>query len=147
MLSRPAEFFAVAAIGLLVFALLSRFLVPSEVLGVSLGLRRTGYIFSVASVSVFMAAVLCVFAAIYSFWILPMNQRAAMWHFWLTASGIAIYWVGLYLFFKYRPHGELHGRALAATVGWLTAFPLLVIAQGIFLVNLISGLMNLRRAR
>jgi len=81
MLSRPAEFFAVAAIGLLGFALLSRFLIPSEVLGVSLGLPRTGYVFSVASVCVFMAAFLCVFAAIYSFWILPVNQKAGMWHF------------------------------------------------------------------
>jgi len=144
VLSRPAEFFVVAAIGLLVFALLSRFLVPSEVLGVSLGLHRMGYVFSLASVCVFMAAFLCVFAAIYSFWILPMNQKVAMWHFWLTAAGIAIFWFGLYLFFKYRPHGELHGRALAVTIGWLTSLPLLVVAQGIFLVNLISGLRRLR---
>ena len=142
-MSRPTELFAIAAIVLLALGLLSKFLLPPQALGLTL-IPRMGYIFPVGSVFVFLAALLCVAAAVYAFWLVPMNQKAALWHFWLTAAGIVLFWSGFFLFLKYHPSGDLHGGALAVAIGWLASFPLILIAQGIFLVNLISGLMKVR---
>ena len=144
-MTRSAMLFAVAAIALLIFALLSRYMAPAGF--VTFTFHRESFAFSPDSVCVFMAAFLCVFAAIYSFWILPMNQKAATWHFWLTAGGILIFWIGFYSLAALATRGrlvEFRGAALATAVGLLTSSSMILIAQGIFLANLISGIAKLR---
>ena len=138
-MTRSAEMFAIAAVILLVAGLLGRFLALNQFVVIQ------SYAFSVRSVCICMAAFLCVFAATYSFWILPLNQKAAMWHFWLTSAAIVLFWLGIYFVLAgNRQPGDIHGGKAAMAIAWLTSFPLLLVAQGIFLVNVICGLMRLR---
>jgi len=144
--NRPAELFAIAAIGLLAASLVLHFLAPAGFLDIQF--RHTAYAFSYASVFIFMAAFLCVCAAVYSFWIIPINQNAGIWHFWLTLAGIVFFWLSFYFLFVRRQYStELHGSALAIATGWLASFVLILVAQGIFLVNLLSAIARLRACR
>jgi hypothetical protein len=83
--NRPTTLFAIAAICLLVFAFASRWIDPGRSL--VFNFRGKGYVFSVSSICIFMAALLSIFAAVYAFWIVPMKQNAGSWHFWLTTAG------------------------------------------------------------
>jgi hypothetical protein len=99
---------------------------------------------------VLVGSFLCIFAAAYSLWMVPLNGRAGLWHFWLTIGAIAIYWTGmLSLIMKQEnlPRGDLHGMPLALAIVWLGSIPLLIIAQGIFFFNLIFALRTMWKVR
>jgi len=67
-----------------------------------------------------------------------------VWHFCLTVIGIGLFSLGFYFILTRSVHpGESHGAGLAMALAWLASFPLVAVAQGIFIVNLISGLMKL----
>jgi heme/copper-type cytochrome/quinol oxidase subunit 1 len=84
--------FAIEAMALLLLSLLSgRFLTS----GLDLQLHATYFVLSPKSVSLVMAAILCMSAAVSS--IFPINPRGANWHFWLTTIGIIAFWVSFYL--------------------------------------------------
>ena len=147
-MSRSTMLLTIAAMGLLGFAFFCRYVGPSDFLIFSF--RSQGYSFPPESVCVFMATFLCFFAAIYSFYLVPMNQTAALWHFWLTVGGICVFWIGFY-WFKALVRGghspELQGANQAAAVVWVSSFVVISIAQGIFATNLISGIVRLRHPR
>ena len=92
---KATELFVIGAIVLLLFALVARFVHPSGV-GVSIIWRGTGYFVPPSFVCIALATALCFFATIYSLWMLPFNGTATWWHFWLTAIGIAVFWLALY---------------------------------------------------
>jgi hypothetical protein len=99
---------------------------------------------------VLVGSFLCIFAAAYSLWMVPLNRSAGVWHFWLTITAIATYWAGIFLLFVKRedlPHGDFHGASLALAIGWLGSLPLLVVAQGIFFFNLIFALKTIWKVR
>jgi hypothetical protein len=144
-MTRSTVLFATAAICMLVFAFLSRWFGPAGF--VDFHLHRRGYGFSPDSVCVFIAALLCAFAAIYSFYLLPMNQKAAMWHFWLTAIGILLFWMAFYSLAARVTGGyplEKRGVTVAIVASWMSSFALVLIGQGIFVANLVSGIIKLR---
>jgi len=136
--------FAVSTVVLLLFAFLSRLIGPSGVF-VDFHFLRRGYGFSPDSVCVFMASFLCVFAAIYSVFVFPLNQKAALWHFWLTAIGILLFWVVFYSFSALPPGGLRENSAplWMIAIGGLTSLALVIVAQGVFVTNLVSGIVRL----
>jgi hypothetical protein len=133
-MGRSSELFVIAAVMLLVFSLIARFISPSS-LGISIPWRGTGYILPPGSISVGLATLLCFFATIYSFWMLPFNRTATMWHFGLTALGILVFWVAFY----FAPNSR--------TAMWMVfAAPAAVLlAQSIFVWNLVQALCGMPR--
>lgn len=143
-MARSTALFAIGAICLLLSAFIARRFGPALA---AFHVAHRGYGFPPSSVFVFMAALLCGFAAVYSLYLLPMNQKAAVWHFWLTAGGILLFWVGFYSFSALVARGGSWqaGRAVVAIgASWVCSFALIVVAQGIFVANVIAAIMKLR---
>ena len=95
MMERPSELFVISALILLGFSLVTPFITTSA-MGMSIPWRGVGYVIPPRSMCISLATVLCFYAAIYSFWMLPFNRTMALWHFWLTSVGIAIFWIFFY---------------------------------------------------
>jgi hypothetical protein len=95
-MGRSSELFAIAALILLLFSLIARFISPSA-LGISIPWRGTGYVLPPGSISIALATLMCFFATIYSLWMLSFNRTATLLHFGLTALGILVFWVAFYL--------------------------------------------------
>jgi hypothetical protein len=142
---RPAELFAIAATALLIF----RFVGPVFTSPVFLDIhfRGTAYAFSPESVYLVMASFLCFYAFAYSLWILPLNRGAGLWHFWLTISAIAVFWVCFYLP-PWLLEGKSHsGFGYGAVVGWFVSLLVLLLAQIIFVLNFALAIGKALRTR
>ena len=137
-MQRSSELFAISAIILLLFALVARFISPPG-LGISLPWRGTGYVFPPAAACIAQATALCFFASVYSFYMLPFSRTAALWHFWLTDAGIALFWAS---FYRVVPSLADSRTAL------LTLFvsPLIaLLAQLIFIWNVVQAITKMPR--
>lgn len=128
-MGRSSELFAIAALMLLAFSFVSRF-ISTPGLGISIAWRGTGYMLPPSSISIGLATLLCFFGTIYSFWMLPFNRTATLLHFGLTAIGILVFWIAFYL--------SPNSRTAVWTVFAVPAAVLLV--QLIFVWNLIQAL-------
>ena len=69
---------------------------------------------------------------------LPINQKAAMWHFWLTAAAIGAFWAS---FSRMGAAGALHS-SWADVLAWgqIAAVSVFLVAQVVFLANLVLAL-------
>jgi hypothetical protein len=144
MANRPSDLFAISAAALLLFSFLSRILASPT--GVSVTLGNVGYVFSPSTVSLVMASLLCFFAAVYAIWPLPMNPTAGLWHYWITVLAIAAFWISFYLFaFHALPRSNLTLCQPVALFGQFVSIIVIVLAQGIFFVNLMSAIVRLKR--
>jgi heme/copper-type cytochrome/quinol oxidase subunit 1 len=142
----PAKWFAATAALLVFFAFVSKSWAPL----LDVQIRDTYYVFSSRHVFLAMSVLLALFAAIY--YVLPVNPRAAGAHFWLTTAGILLFWVGYHsyaaLFMPLAGSLDFRSMDFAAAEGWTrwiyVSIAVMLIAQGVFLVNLISGIVKLR---
>jgi len=128
--------FVIAALILLAFSLLSPF-ITATTLGVSIPWRGTGYVIPPRSVCIALATLLCFFATIYSFWMLPFNRTAALWHFWLTSIGIAMFCISFYR----------AAEPISPTVIWsvLISLAAVLVTQAIFVWNVIQAIAKMPR--
>lgn len=140
-MTRPAELFAIAATAVLLLRWTGR-LFPSPASLAVYSVGATGYAFPLETVSLWMAAMLCMFAAVHSLWMLPLNHRASLWHFWLSAISIAVFWICSYL---QPPPRALSRLGTAFVTGWFLSILVLALAQIIFVGNLLVALAKLRR--
>jgi hypothetical protein len=92
---KAPDLFVISALVLLGFAFVARFISPTG-LGVSVAWRGTGYVMPPEAIAIAMATALCFCATVYSLWMLPFSRPAALWHFWLTIFGIAVFWLSFY---------------------------------------------------
>ncbi len=144
-MARPSELFAISATVLLVLSFLSR-LSPSHA-GVSISLRRIGYVFPPSTVFLVMAMFLCFFSVIYSLWPLPLNVKAAFWHYWCTAVAIAAFWVCFYFFALHVPRDS--NSTVSQTLvlfGQSVSMMMILLAQTIFVVNLFLAVGQFRHS-
>ena len=133
-MGRSSELFVIAALMLLGFSLIARF-ISTPALGISITWRGTGYGLAPASISVALATLMCFFATIYSLWMLPFSRTATLIHFGLTALGILVFWVAFYQ----APNSR-------AAVWTLFAAPAAVlIAQSFFVWNLFHAIFRMPR--
>ncbi len=148
-MTRIPEMFAIGAIVLLVFALFSRFIGPP--VSISVQWRGTGYLFPPASVGIAFATFLCLFAAVYSIWMVPMSEKWAMWHFWLTSVGIGMFWLSFYRLVPVLSDParatKLSGLTAAAAWGQIISIAVLLMAQAIFILNFIQAIAKTQRFR
>jgi hypothetical protein len=146
-MNRPSELFALSAIASLIWALLARRIAPNAFM--SAHLPGGGYIFHPASLSTVIAALLCLVAAIYSVWVFPLNQKAALWHFWVTTLAVAVFWLSFYSFARAVTSpsvstANLSGLRQVIAVCWILSIPIVLIAQVIFVVNFVLSISKLR---
>src|SRR5271167_227522 len=135
-MSRPAELFAVGAILLLAAGLISRLVQSPTQFSITIPARGSAYGFS---------ALFAVFAALYSFWLIPMNHAAAVWHFWLTAAGTVLFWTFFLAFSRVVGSGKTvvaKGVLTAYLLGWM----LLLGGQVVFVTNLVATFLRGHRA-
>ena len=137
-MDRPSELFVISAIILLGFALVARFINPSG-LGIFITWRSTAYILPPSSISIAMATALCLFAAIYSLWMLPFNRTGILWHFWPTAIGIGVFWLSFYRAGSTLPHSR--------TAVWAVFMSpaVVLLTQVVFVWNLIQAIFKMPR--
>lgn len=140
LMLRPQEWFAAGAVALLVFGLFSRFFFPN--LSFAVQWRGAGYVFPLLSQCTVMAMFFCLFSAAYSLFMLPINQKTAMWHFWLTSAGVVVFWFSFLHLAQIVQSGEPKGSALRSATVWgqITSIAVILAAQAIFVVNLIAAL-------
>jgi len=135
---KASELFVISALILLAFSLVARFINPSG-LGISITWRGTGYVLPPSSISVALATALCFFATIYSLWMLPFNRTAMLWHFWLTAIGIGVFWLSFY-----RAGSALPNSRTAIWAVFVSPAVVLLI-QVIFVWNLLQAMFKMPR--
>jgi hypothetical protein len=140
---RPQQLFAISAAVTLSFGLLSPLLFPT--LRLSLPLQNTYYVFPFSTACTVVAMFFCLFSAVYSFWILPINQTAAAWHFWMTAVG-ALLFCSILWHLGQLAHNGGATSSLGAAQAWtlIAAFVVAVAAQAIFIVNITAAVINFR---
>src|SRR5271169_181507 len=144
-MSRPAELFAVGAILLLAAGLISRLAQSPTQFSITIPAHGNAYGFSIEAVCLFLAALSAVFAALYSFWLIPMNHAAAVWHFWLTAAGTVLFWTFFLAFSRVVGSGKTvvaKGVLTAYLLGWM----LLLGGQVVFVTNLVATFLRGHRA-
>ncbi len=143
MANRPSELFAISAAVLLLFSFLSRLLATQS--GVSITLGNVAYSFPPSAVCLWMASLLGFFAAVYSFWPLPMSHRVGLWHYWVTALAIVAFWTSFYLFaFHALPSSNLTMYQTILLFGQFVSMIFIVLAQVIFVVNLTLAIVRFR---
>jgi len=138
MMERPSELFVISTVILLGFALFSRFISPSA-LGISTTWRGTVYVFPPGSICTALATALCLFATIYSFWMLPFNRTATLWHFWLTSIGIAVFLLSFYRATSTLPYSR------TALWTFFVSPAVVLLAQIIFIWNIIQAIFKTPR--
>jgi len=108
--------------------------------GVIVHFGSIGYTMSGRATCFIIAAVFCLFAAVYSLWMLLMNAAAAEWHFWLTSASIAAF--AMFFLLLGNPESDPHAPSWAVTVGVFSATAF-ISAQCIFAVNLTQAVNKL----
>lgn len=131
---KASELFAMGALILLVFALVTRF-ISSSGLGIGIPFRGTGYILPPSTIGIGLATALCFVATIYSLWMLPFNRAASLFHFWLTAFGIGVFWLAFYR----APNSRTAMWAVFA------APTVVLLTQVIFVWNLTQAILRMPR--
>ena len=141
-MTRPTEICAISAAALLILSFVSR--LSARPAFFSIVVRRTSYGFAPDSIFMAMAAVLSLSAAAYAFWPLPMNVKAGAWHSWVTVGGIAVFWMCFYLFPVDRNPPGAKSYMLALLLGQLASLGAVLLAQTVFIGNLVVALVRLR---
>lgn len=143
MATRPSELFAVSAAVLVVLSFLSRF--PAKQALLSVTVRNIDYEFPPSAVFLVMSSLLCLSAAIYAIWPLRMNMTAGLWHYWVTAAAIAVFWACFYSFpmQESRPNTS---KRLGLLLGQFVSLGVILLAQTIFVSNLIFAVIRLRNS-
>jgi hypothetical protein len=94
-----------------------------------------------------MATFLCFFSVIYSLWPLPMNVKAAFWHYWCTVIAIAAFWACFYFFALHVPRDSNVTLPQTTTLfGQFVSMIIILLAQAIFVVSLILAAAQLRHS-
>jgi hypothetical protein len=145
---RPAKRFTITAVALALLAIPSRILVFRG--GVDLAMHDTYFVLSPDRLFFVMAAFCGLFAAAYAAF--PMNQRAANFHFWVTLTGIAGFWISFYAWahlIAERSTGQSIGSRFETTiaVAFVLSFVVLLFSPAIFAVNFTFAMGRMRKTR
>lgn len=142
MATRPSELFAISAAALLVLSFLSR--LPTTQTSVGIHVGNVAYMFPPSAVFLVMATLLCFWAAAYAIWPLHMNLKAGIWHYWMTAVPIAVFWACFYLFGFRLTSTKNTPYRLAVLLGQFMSLGVILLAQTMFIANLIFAVVRLR---
>jgi len=130
--TRIPTLFAVAGVVVLVVGLLSSRMGLRS--GMSLTWHGTGYLLGNSLLCFGAGVFFCLFAFLYSLWMVPWSAQAGWWHFGLSLLCIGMFCIGLLV-----PERSVPGDGPALTLPLLIAFtasaPLFLAVQGLFLVD------------
>jgi hypothetical protein len=141
---RIQTLFASAAVGVLLFGLLISRLKLGP--GITFVLRRTGYGLPYSLLCYGVALSFCLFAVLYSVWMVPWSVQAANWHFGLSVLLAGLFCAASFAADRFKlPEGS---SSLAMPV--LAAFSfspvLFLLVQGAFLLDAFRRIWPLLRA-
>lgn len=140
-----SKLFAAYGFVLLLIAFSCPYIFPDNFM-VTFRLAGRGYAFPPASVSIWLAAVSCSFAAIYSLYMLAFSKAAEVWHFGITALATSLTLVSFYWLFIARldrARGvELTGLDYVVACVFMSASVVALSAQGIFIFNFVRAIVR-----
>ena len=90
-----------------------------------------------SSVCIAQATAFCFFGTIYSLWMLPLNRSASLWHFWLTAIGVAVFWFSFYRAASTQPNSRIAIWAVFITPA------VTLLTQVIFVWNVVKAVFKM----
>ena len=137
----PMLFATAAIVALLLGLLTSRF----ELLaGMTITLPKASYFVPNGTLCYGIALFFCLFAFLYSVWILPWSTQAGVWHFSLSVLSVGLFLVASIRFKLLEGSSSLAMPVLAA----FTFSPVLfLLVQGAFLLDAFRRIWPLLRAR
>jgi hypothetical protein len=144
MAARPAEFFAITAIGLFALGFLSQKVAVLGSHGLSFATRNVEYAISAQTCAFGFAAAFGFFAFAYSLWMIPASRATTLWHFWLSVVSVVLFFVGLVVFRSLTATGisAMGTTSSAALVAALVACPLFICVQVVFGVAFLLNAMK-----
>ena len=144
-MTRPAKWFAVAALVVLLFSFVSRLL--SSQRSLDLAIHDTYFVILPTRVSLLMAGVLTLFAGVYHF--LPLKRQAAACHFWVTTTGIAGFWMSFYLwgYLASEPARRSSSWETGTAVAFVVFTLTVLISPAVLLVNIALAMMSRQTAQ
>jgi hypothetical protein len=136
----PMLFATAAIVALLLGLLTSRF---DLLAGMTITLPRATYFVSNGILCYGVALVFCLFAFLYSIWIVPWSAQAGVWHFSLSVLSVGLFLVASIRFKLLEGSSSLAMPVLAA----FTFSPVLfLLVQGAFLLDAFRRIWPLLRA-
>lgn len=130
---RPQILFAFAAVVALILGLLPSRFAPS--MSMALGPRRAHYEIPGSMPFYGVALFFCLFAFLYSIWMVPWSTKAAMWHFGLSVLAVMTFLSASILIRRLK--GDLQASTLGIPLLLsFSASPLtFLVLQAIFLID------------
>jgi len=79
----------------------------------------------------------------------PINEKAGMWHFWLTSAGLLALCFSFWRLAQIASSGDLKASRLNSAAAWaqLASIPLLLAAQAIFIVKAVGARARFQKGR
>jgi hypothetical protein len=116
---RIQTLFATAAVGVLLLGLLtSRLKLGSELV---VTLRQTGYGLPYSMLCYGIALFFCLFAVLYSIWIVPWSVRAANWHFGLSVLLVGVFCAASFAADRFRLLEESSSLSMTVLIARLAS--------------------------
>jgi hypothetical protein len=135
---RIQTLFASAAVGVLLLGLLtSRLKLGSELV---VTFRQTGYGLPYSMLCYVVALFFCLFAVLYSVWMVPWSVRAANWHFGLSVLLVGVFCAASFAADRFKLLEGSSSLAMTVLVAFSFSPVLFLLIQGAFILD------GLRRA-
>ena len=130
---RIQTLFASAAVGVLLLGLLTSRLKPGSELVVTF--HRTGYGLPYSMLCYGVALFFCLFAVLYSVWMVPWSVRAANWHFGLSVLLVGVFCAASVATDRLKlPEGS-SSSAITVLVAFSFSPVLFLVIQGAFILD------------
>jgi hypothetical protein len=130
---RIQTLFASAAVGVLLLGLLtSRLKLGSELV---VTFRQTGYGLPYSMLCYVVALFFCLFAVLYSVWMVPWSVRAANWHFGLSVLLVGVFCAASFAADRFKLLEGSSSLAMTVLVAFSFSPVLFLLIQGAFILD------------
>jgi hypothetical protein len=130
---RIQTLFATAAVGLLLLGLLSSRLKPGPEMVVTL--RQTGYVVPNSILCYGVALFFCLFAVLYSVWMVNWSVQAANWHFGLSVFLVGLFCAASFAGDRFKALEGSPTVAMTVLVAFTFSPILFLLIQGVFILD------------
>ena len=132
-MTRPPMLFAAAAVTALLLGMLtSRFDLST---GMTIVLHKTGYFVRNRILCYGVALFFCLFAFLYSVWIVPWSAQAAAWHFSLSVLFVGVFCASSFAADRFKMLEGSSSLAMTVLVAFSFSPVLFLLIQGAFVLD------------
>jgi hypothetical protein len=141
---RIQTLFASAAVGVLLFGLLTSRLKPGPMMVVTL--RQTGYGLPYSVLCYGVALSFCLFTFLYSVWMVSWSVQAAKWHFGLSVLLVGLFCAASFAADRFKLLEGSSSLAMPVLAAFSFSPVLFLLVQGAFLLDAFRRIWPLLRA-